>query len=93
MNELDKIDRLDATLLKVHEVAERLARCAEAVANPTYSVVRRGFNGNELLEIVSVRMTAGQIIITVKGQEQPPQDPYSRNTITSETPPRGLIQR
>lgn len=66
MNEVSPLDRIEAVLLRVIEVADRLARCAEAVSNPTYSVVERGKHGSTLLEIQSIRSTAGNIIITVK---------------------------
>ena len=87
-----QLTQLERTLEKVYEVSERLARCAEAVTNPTYSVYLRDATGRtELLPVVAVRMTGGQILITVKLPEPPDQE--TRNRTQLEEQRLGLIQR
>jgi hypothetical protein len=83
-----QLDRFEA-------LAERMARCAEAVSNPTYAVyLQRGDGGLKLLETVAVRMTAGQIIMTVKMPGEQPEPRGQSAAIAQEQAFRDrLIQR
>jgi hypothetical protein len=85
------MSQLETTLGKVYEVAERLARCAEAVSNPTYSVQLVANGLVQLLEVVAVRMSGGQIILSVKLPEVP--NPNRTATEVLKDQNRGLIQR
>jgi hypothetical protein len=70
VNDLVKLDRIDKTLEKCLEVSERLARCAEALSNPTYSVRMRDHTGRSwVLAVEAIRSCAGELVITVKAPE------------------------